>query len=86
MKQSAIRFLLLALFLAVKTNLFAVIEFGGVIFGDVLVDGIYYHPFGSIASVTSGRDCKGDVIIPSEIVYQGDTYTVISIDSYAFAG
>ena len=86
MKQSAIRFLLLALLLAVKTNMFA---------EKVMYDGILFelsnNQTASVISRTNffndyfnGQKYMGDVVIPSEIKEKGKTYTVTSIGNGAF--
>ena len=61
--------------MAVKTNLYAAIE----------VDGISYKIYSTnmTASVTKGN-YKGVIVIPSTIVYQGNTYSVTTIDVHAF--
>ena len=38
------------------------------------------------AQLTYGKECEGDVIIPSELEYKGFKYTVTSIGDYAFRG
>ena len=56
------------------------------------VDGIYYKIQGNVACVTFQRyesgmhlsDYHGNVVIPSTVTYQGQTYPVSIIDSYAF--
>ena len=59
---------------------------------DALIDGIYYNIISKakIAEVTCGSGStigsyySGDVIIPNEIVLEGETYNVTSIDERAF--
>ena len=54
---------------------------------DVMIDGIYYNinPQGRIAIVTKGDvNYKGDITIPSTIVYNGEDYTVTEITEEAF--
>ena len=50
------------------------------------VDGIYYNRTNrSTVSVTHGpQKYDGDVVIPSQVTYQGNTYDVTSIGSFAF--
>lgn len=56
------------------------------------VDGIYYKIEGNVACVTFQRyeygnhlsDYHGDVVIPSTVTYQDQTYSVKIIDGYAF--
>lgn len=54
---------------------------------DVMIDGIYYNinPQKRIAIVTKGDvNYKGDITIPSTIVYNGEDYTVTEITEEAF--
>jgi len=57
---------------------------------DFEVDGMYYgkNSDGTTVYVTyksnSGGDYSGDVAIPSEVTYEGTTYSVTSIGKYAF--
>ena len=54
---------------------------------DAFIDGIYYNiiPKAKIAEVTSGSNVyKGDVIIPKEVVFEEETYSVASISNKAF--
>ena len=56
---------------------------------DAEVDGIYYNVVSNIriAAVTSGDNpYTGEVVIPETFVYQGKTYTVMSVGDYAFNG
>ena len=50
------------------------------------VNGIYYKiGENSIVAVTKGNtNYYGDIVIPSQVIYEGKTYNVTSIDSYAF--
>ena len=54
------------------------------------IDGIYYNFSGDNATVTylaypsNSSAYSGDVVIPSTVEYNGTTYNVTSIDSYAF--
>ena len=52
----------------------------------IVIDGLEYgfSPTTKEASVVRG--CDGDITIPSEIEYEKNKYTVISIGSYAFSG
>ena len=54
--------------------------------GVVKVDGIYYDISGTTATVTSGRNCSGDIVIPESITYNNSKYSVTSIGNYAFGG
>lgn len=48
-------------------------------------NGIYYNFSGNEAIVTSGDyEYSGDVVIPESVTYNGRTYRVTTIDSYAF--
>ena len=54
------------------------------------VDGIYYEVTGNEASVTSktggvSNSYSGDVVIPSTVSYEGNTYSVTSIGWFAFS-
>ena len=55
---------------------------------DVEVNGIYYKISGTSASVTykntDYNSYSGEVVIPSSIFYNGETYPVTSIGTYAF--
>ena len=57
---------------------------------DAEIDGIYYNfsSYGSTATVTycdgNYNSYSGDVVIPESVTYNGRTYSVTSIDSYAF--
>ena len=65
---------------------------------DAEIDDIYYqlNPSDQTASVTYKTvspddmrdwpvsDYSGDIVIPSQVIYEGVTYTVTSIDNYAF--
>ena len=57
---------------------------------DFEVDGIYYNIYGNIVSVTDADgnretpNYSGDVIIPATVTYNGTTYSVTSIDRFAF--
>lgn len=61
----------------------------------VKIDGIYYKLYSTdkTAIVTNSedgsssytpKDYSGDVVIPKEVTYEGTTYTVTAINSYAF--
>lgn len=59
----------------------------------VKIDGIYYQLYSTTATVTNSKDgsssytpkdYSGDVVIPKEVTYEGTTYTVTEINSYAF--
>ena len=51
----------------------------------VIVDGIYYDLSGNEATVTRGN-YSGEIMIPATINYDGVSYNVTSISSWAFAG
>ena len=55
---------------------------------DAEIDGIYYYFSGSEAIVTyknsNGNSYSGSVVIPESVIYNGTTYSVTSIDDYAF--
>ena len=61
---------------------------------DAKIDGIYYNFSGTNATVTcrynnayDNRNAySGNVVIPESVTYNGATYTVTSISSYAFNG
>lgn len=81
MRQSKMRILLLALFLSVNTSIFG---------QDFVVDGIWYLKNGEqTVSVTGDyqhreRIYEGNIIIPSEVTYDGTYYTVVEIGDDAF--
>ena len=60
----------------------------------ILIDGIYYYLYDKEATVTflsensldNANVYRGDVVIPSSIKYNGNTYKVTGIDNYAFSG
>lgn len=52
---------------------------------EVQVDGIWYLFKGKIAIVTSGRECVGDLHIPSVVNHNGVEYQVTSIGKSAFS-
>ena len=55
---------------------------------DACVDGIYYNFSGDEAKITykntSFNSYSGSVVIPSSVTYNGKTYSVTTIGSYAF--
>ena len=53
---------------------------------DAYIDGICYDFSDNGATVVSGYDYSGEVTIPSIVTYNGMTYSVTSIGSYAFSG
>lgn len=79
MKQSKIRFLLLALLLAVNINIYA---------EQFEVNGIKYDTTSpsTVEVIEKLPDYKGDIVIPESINYNGKTYSVTSIGSGAFSG
>ena len=50
----------------------------------VTIDDIGYDLSGTEATLTYGRECSGDVVIPGSFIYEGTTYTVTSIGDAAF--
>ena len=75
MKRTPLLILLLALF--TSTTLHAYDAYIG--------NGIYYNFSGNEAIVTSGDyEYSGNVVIPESVTYNGRTYSVTTIDSYAF--
>ena len=52
--------------------------------GVIQIDGIYYNISYGYASVARSTNYSGDIIIPSAISYEGNTYIVQSIDESAF--
>ena len=79
MKQLIQLFSLLLLSIAVPTTVNA---------ENVLVDGIHYQTFADgTCMVSNGRSCfRSDIVIPSEIEYDGVKYPVTSIGRDAFEG
>ena len=79
MKQVKHFFLLFVLMSMVGAQAFAY---------DAEIDGIYYKLSDNGAEVTRNKDVKyvGEVKIPSSVTYNGKTYSVTSIDNYAFYG
>lgn len=53
---------------------------------DITVDGIKYSTSGTTATVTGCTITIGDVIIPETLTYNGNTYSVTSIEYRAFFG
>lgn len=54
----------------------------------VEIDGIYYNLVSKVkqAEVTSNpNNYSGSVVIPESVTYNGENYSVTSIDSYAFS-
>lgn len=77
MKLCILRFLLLVLFLACKTSSFAYETFE--------VDGISYQTINeNEVKVMRNTKYKGDIVIPSEIYFDGNTYKVTEINERAF--
>ena len=54
--------------------------------GEICIDNIIYalDKVNHTAQLINGKECNGDVIIPSELEYKGFKYTVTSIGDYAF--
>ena len=83
MKNVTQKFILKALLLAV------VLCTHNLAFAAVEIDGIRYELNDSNLSasvISKFTKYKGAVIIPAEITYADKTYTVISIENYAFQG
>ncbi len=51
---------------------------------EVEIDDITYQLSGTEATLTYGRECSGDMVIPGSFIYDGTTYTVTSIGNAAF--
>ncbi len=82
MKQFKLTFLLAVLMSMVGTKALAF---------DALIDGIYYNFSGTEASVTSRpsylwNNYSGSIDIPESVTYNGNVYSVTSIDNKAFSG
>lgn len=78
MKQQFLRLCMTALMLFVASVTYAY---------NAEIGGICYEFNGSEAMVTKNESPYwGDVVIPSTVDYNGDTYTVTSIGSFAFSG
>jgi hypothetical protein len=58
-------------------------------YGQTLVNGIYYNFSGTTAEVTKisqfGNDYSGDVVVPGTVTHNGTTYNVTSIGGSAFS-
>ena len=83
MRLSIMRFLLFTLLLSVKTSLFAIA------YPDFEVDGIWYditEPGQEVTVTSKYPNYEGNIIIPSEVIYDGITYSVTSISDHAFSG
>ena len=80
-KQAVFTFLLTLLMLMVGARAFAY---------DAKIDGIYYNFSGTEATVTcmkigyNSNAYVGIIVIPESVPYNGDTYSVTSIDERAF--
>ncbi len=53
-------------------------------YSQTLVNGIWYTFSGTEATVVSGSGCTGSIIIPSQVSYNSENYTVTSIKELAF--
>ena len=53
---------------------------------DVKIDGINYSLNKGGATVIKDGSYYGDVVIPEEVIYEGTTYRVTSINQSAFSG
>ena len=80
MKTIITKLLMLAAVLSASTNIYAY---------DFKVDGIYYNIISSsekTVAVTEGSyNYSGDIIIPEQVTYNNDTYSVTAIGNSAFA-
>ena len=83
MKTIITKLLMLAAVLPASTNIYAY---------DFEVDGIYYNIISSTEKAVevtnryfSGNDYSGNVVIPKQVSYNNDTYSVTSIGNYAFS-
>ena len=69
----------------------ALVTFGAVLwiilpeYGEFEVDGIQYRTVDDEAFVAGYDDRDNDLIIPSEVEYGGETYTVVAISDEALA-
>ena len=55
-------------------------------FASVTINGIAYELYGPRATVVSGGNYTGTIVIPSSVEYNSATYSVTSIGNYAFDG
>lgn len=87
MKSIITKLLMLAAVLSASVNLYAYQEY------DFEVDGIAYNiisPTEKTVEVTYSGDYyypgiySGDIVIPEQVIYNNDTYSVTSIGKYAF--
>ena len=53
-------------------------------FASVTINGIAYELKGTTATVVSGGDYTGTIVIPASVTYSGTTYRVTSIGDGAF--
>ena len=71
-----------------KTKLFtlllAVAASVGTMFASVTINGIAYELNGKTATVVSGGNYRGTIVIPASVTYASVTYTVTSIGDWAF--
>ena len=81
MKTIITKLLILAAMLLASANIYAY---------DFKVDGIYYNIISSTektVEVTSGdNEYSGNVVIPEQVSYNNDIYSVTTIGDYAFYG
>ena len=79
MRTIVTKLLMLTAVLSANTNIYAY---------DFEVDGMYYHIISSsekTVEVTSGDNkYSGNVVIPEQVTYNNDTYSVTSIGNSAF--
>ena len=68
------------------TLLLAVAASVGTLFASVTINGIAYELNGTTATVVSGGNYTGTIVIPSSVTYNSKTYSVTSIGSSAFYG
>lgn len=69
-----------------KALLFVMLLFPLMASASVEIDGVFYELNGNIASVTvNPSGYKGNVLIPSSVLYGQREYSVSDVDSYSFA-
>ena len=66
------------------TLLLAVAAGVGTMFASVTINGIAYELNGTTATVVSGGNYTGTIVIPASVTYDSKTYTVTSIGQGAF--
>ncbi len=66
--------------------LFAIVASIGTMFASVTINGIAYELYAPRATVVSGGNYTGTIVIPSSVEYNSATYSVTSIEEAAFRG